>query len=372
MSSRFPMYAPIPMYPGPVTLHPDVLEAMGKDYGSGQSEPDFLSFYKETADKLATLMRTQNDVVMMSGEGMLALWGALKSCLKPGDSVVVVGTGVFGDGTAEMVSSFGCKATNISLPYDCTIGCGDSLKKIEEAVRAVKPVMITAVHCETPSGTMNPLAELGEIKKRCNVPLFYVDAVASLGGEFIDADAWNIDLVLCGSQKCLSAPPSMSMLSVSPTAWDIMEKVKYQGYDAVLPFRFIYKDGRCPYTPYWHGVAALNAAAGALLREGPENAFARHKAVAEQCREGLARLGVALFPKTEAVAASTVTAAMVPEKFSWPEWRDALRAKGLVVAGSFGPMAGKVFRIGHMGVQADGELVRRALDVVEDALKQAK
>lgn len=372
MTGSSSMYAPIPMCPGPVTLHPDVLTAIARDYGSGDSDPEFLPFYKQTAEKIARLMYTKNDVVIMTGEGMLALWGAMKSCLKAGDSVLAVGTGVFGDGMGEMAASIGCKVTNISLPYNSTIGCDDSLAKIEKAIKETKPVMITAVHCETPSGTMNPLAELGELKQRYNVPLFYVDAVASLGGEFIDADAWNIDLVLCGSQKCLSAPPSMSMLSVSPAAWEIMAKVNYQGYDAVLPFRTIYKDAYFPYTPNWHGVAALNAGAGAILREGMEESFERHKAAREKCREGLVRLGVELFPRDDAVTAATVTAAMVPEKFTWPEWQKALRARGLVVAGSFGPMAGKVFRLGHMGVQADVGLVGRALDAIEDALREKR
>lgn len=363
------MYAPIPMYPGIVTLHPDVLKAIAKDYGMGQAEPDFLPFYKKTAEKLARLMYTDDDVVMMTGEAMLALWGALKSCLKPGDSVLVVGTGVYGDGAAEMAESFGCKVANVSLPYDSTIGNDDSLEKIEAAIRKCGPKMITAVHCETPSGTLNPLAELGEMKQRHNVPLFYVDAVASLGGAYIDARAWNIDLLLGGSQKCLSAPPSMSVLSVSDAAWDIMAEVNYQGYDAILPFRTIYKDGRCPYTPNWHGIAALNAGASAILNEGMEEAFTRHTLVAEQCRDGLARLGIKLFTRPDAVNSPTVTAAMVPERFTWPKWRAALRERGLVVAGSFGPMKDKVFRLGHMGTQADHNLMRQALDAIEDALR---
>lgn len=365
----FAMYAPIPMVAGPVTLHPDVVPAIARDYGSGQIEPDFLPYYKETADKLATLMNTDDDVVLMTGEGMLALWGALKSCLKPGDSIVTVGTGVFGDGMADMAESFGCKVTKVSLPYDSTIGQGDSLERIEEAVGRAKPVMITAVHCETPSGTLNPLAELGEIKRRLGVPLLCVDAVASLGGAYLDAKAWNIDLVMGGSQKCLSAPPSMSILSVSPTAWDIMAKVNYQGYDAVLPFKTIYEDGRCPYTPNWHGVAALNAGAQALLSEGMEEAFVRHEEVARQCREGLARIGLNIFPRVGAVSAPTVTAALVPPQHTWPGWRQALRDRGLIVSGSFGPMAGKVFRLGHMGTQADPELMKKALEAIEDALR---
>ena len=369
ISSTFgPMYAPIPMVAGPVTLHPAVIEAMAKDYGSGQIEPDFLPLYKDTAGKLARLMDTDDDVVLMSGEGMLALWGALKSCLKPGDSILTVGTGVFGDGMADMAEAMGCKATKVSLPYDSTIGQDDSLQQIEDAIRASRPVMITAVHCETPSGTLNPLEKLGEMKKRLGVPLLCVDAVASLGGAPLNAKAWNIDIVMGGSQKCLSAPPSMSIVSVSPTAWDIMATVGYQGYDAILPFRTIYADGRCPYTPYWHGVAALNAAADAILAEGRDAVFARHETVAAKCREGLARIGVKLFPRPGAVCAPTVTAAMVPEQYTWAEWRQALRDRGLIVSGSFGPMAGKVFRLGHMGMQADSALIANALDAVADAV----
>ncbi len=364
------MYAPIPMIPGPVTLHPNVLAALQQDYGSGQVEKDFLPLYAKTGKLLAKLMGTDNEVVLMTGEGMLALWAALKSCLKTGDSVVSVGTGVFGDGIGEMAASLGCRVEAVSLPYDTTIGVGDSLVRIEEAIRRVKPVMLTAVHCETPSGTLNPLRELGEMKKRLGVPLFYVDAVASLGGAPVLADAWNVDLLLAGSQKCLSAPPSMSIIGVSETAWEIMGRVNYQGYDAILPFRTVQEDGRCPYTPYWHGVACLEAAATVLLEEGPENAFARHDTVARQCRQGLAALGIALFPTPGSVNAPTVTAALVPQGFTWPDWQARLRERGLIVTGSFGLMAGKVFRLGHMGTQADASLMERALRVIAESVSR--
>lgn len=356
------------MLPGPTTLHPDVLKALSQDYSSGQVDEHFLPFYAQTGKKLASLMGTTNDVVLMTGEGMLALWAGLKSCLKPGDPVVSVGTGVFGDGIGEMAASFGCKVEGVSLPYNSTIGMGDSLQRIEEAIRRTKPVMLTAVHCETPSGTLNPLAALGEMKKRLGVPLFYVDAVASVGGAPIEGDAWNIDLLLGGSQKCLAAPPSMSIIAVSPEAWRHMERVAYQGYDSILPFRTVQADGRCPYTPYWHGVAALQAGAAAILKEGASAVFARHEAVARQCRDGLRKLGIELFTAPEAVNAPTVTAALIPTKFTWKEWQKALKDRGLIVTGSFGPMAGKVFRLGHMGTQADTGLMAKALEAMADAL----
>lgn len=364
-------YAPIPMVPGPTTVRPEVLAVMARDYGSGQVDEDFLPLYARTGTKLARLMGTANDVVLMTGEGMLALWGAMKSCLKPGDAVVCVGTGVFGDGMGEMAASIGCRVEAVSLPYHSTIGMADSLQQIEDAIRKTQPVMLTAVHCETPSGTLNPLKELGEMKKRLGVPLFYVDAVASLGGVPVRTDEWNIDLLLAGSQKCLSAPPSMSIVGVSGTAWEYMERTRYAGYDAILPFRTVLQDKRCPYTPYWHGVAALEAAADSILREGAAQVFHRHETIAAQCRDGLTDLGIKLFPQAGAVQSPTVTAALVPGNVSWPEWQSRLRQRGLVVAGSFGPMAGKVFRLGHMGSQADPELMQRTLHAIEDALAPA-
>lgn len=362
-------YAPIPMVPGPVSLHPSVIAALGQDYGSGQVEADFMALYDATSRNLGTLMGTGNDVALMTGEGMLALWGALKSCLKPGDPVVCVGTGVFGDGVADMAESFGCKVERVSLPYNSTIS---DLGRIDEAIRKARPVMLTAVHCETPSGTLNPLAELGRLKEERGVPLFYVDAVASLGGTPVHADEWHVDLLLGGSQKCLSAPPSMSMVGVSDAAWKRMEEVGYQGYDAIAPFKTVRGDGRCPYTPYWHGIAALHAATQAIFSEGTDAVFARHERVAAQCRAGLAELGIPLWTAPDAVNSPTVTAAMIPQGFTWPQWKEALRRRGLICTGSFGPMAGKVFRLGHMGTQAQPYLVEQALAAIAAAKAGAR
>ncbi len=369
-------YAPIPMVPGPVTLHPKVLEAMQRDYGSSQIEPEFMPFYTETAQLLGQIMETENEVVFMTGEGMLALWGALKSCLKPGDKVLSIGTGVFGDGIGEMAETLGCQVTKVSFPYDSTINSQTCLEKIEAAIKICKPKMITVVHCETPSGTLNPLEGLAALKKQYNVPLLYVDAVASLGGAPISTaasgscDHLGIDLLLAGSQKCLSAPPSMSIVAVSPRAWEIMADVNYQGYDAILPFKGVQQETRCPYTAYWHGIATLNAAARVLLDEGKAAAYTRHEKVAGQCRKGVVALGLDLFTAPDAVNSPTVTAVMVPKGVEWARWRSLLREEGLVAAGSFGPMLGKVFRLGHMGTQADPRLMEQALAAIKSALSR--
>ncbi|RPI23684.1 MAG: alanine--glyoxylate aminotransferase family protein, partial [Chloroflexota bacterium] len=230
------------------------------------------------------------------------------------------------------------------------------------------PKMITVVHCETPSGTLNPLDELGKIKLRHNVPLIYADVVASLGGAPVLTDEWAIDLALGGSQKCLSAPPGMCFVAISPQAWEVIDQVDYQGYDALKPFKTAQENFYFPYTPYWHGMAALNAAAGRLLDEGLEQSYSRHKKAAEYCRQGLQEMGLSLFPAPGAVQSPTVTAVKVPESITWPELDSRFRLRGLVVGGSYGPLSGKVFRLGHMGSQADLDLVELALDAIRQVV----
>jgi aspartate aminotransferase-like enzyme len=350
------------MVPGPTAVPEAILRAYQINYGSADLEEEYLDLYNQVEYKLQQLFQTQNQIVIQSGEGMLALWSALKSCLKPGDKVLSISTGVFGEGIGFMARSLGAQVDFVNFGFDQTI---DNLEIIETKIKEFQPKMITAVHCETPSGTLNPLAGLGELKKRYQVPLLYVDAVASVGGTPIQVDEFNIDLCLGGSQKVLSCPPDMSFLSVSPAAWEIAKAVAYEGYDALLPFKEAQKKAYFPYTPNWGGTAALNAGATLLLKEGLEAVYSRHNRAAQLCRQGLQSLGLTIFPKPEAVSSPTVTAACVPAHFTWPEFDQALRAAGLVVGGSYGPMAGKVFRLGHMGSQAKPELVQKALDVIQ-------
>jgi aspartate aminotransferase-like enzyme len=353
------------MVPGPVKVPPAVLAAYQVDYGSADLELEFLDLYNRTEENLKTILATHNTVAIQVGEGMLALWSALKSCIRPGERVLAVGTGVFGYGIGDMARSIGAEVKTVGTGYDETIHNWD---EIEAAIVEYKPKMITAVHCETPSGTLNPVDRLGQLKAAYGVPLLYVDAVASLGGVPILTDEWHVDMLLGGSQKCLSVPPSMSFLTISPAAWEAIREVNYPGYDALLPYQDAQKNFYFPYTPYWHGTAALNAGAELLLGEGLDNVFRRHAEVAAYCRERLVKIGYELFPAPGAVCSPTVTAVKVPAGSEWPAFNDQLRQHGLAVGGSYGPLAGKVFRLGHMGSQADMLLVSQALDVLEAIL----
>jgi aspartate aminotransferase-like enzyme len=356
---------PLSMVPGPVSVPEEIRRVYQTDYGSGDLEPEFFELYAKAEADLKIIFGTKNSVVIQSGEAMLTLWGALKSCLRPGDRVLAIGTGVFGRGIGEMASSLGAQVKAVNWDNNETIG---DLDRIETAIKTFKPKMITAVHCETPSGTLNPLTELGKLKKDYHVPLLYVDAVSSVGGVPVQADRNHIDLCLGGSQKCLSAPPSTCFLSISDTSWDFIERVDYKGYDALKSFRFAQKRKFFPYTPDWYGIAALNAGAERILSEGLTQCFERHQRVADFCRNKLIEMGLTLFPSEMAIPSPTVTAVNVPSNRAWHEFDAELRKHGLVVGGSLGPMENKVFRLGHMGSQADKNLVEKALAIIEKVL----
>lgn len=355
----------IPLVPGPTRVPEVVRQAYMTDYGSADLEPEYIELYSQVQEELQTILATRNRLAIMTGEGMLALWSALKSCLEPGDRVLAISTGVFGHGIGDMAASIGADVEWVEFGYDEVLQPGP----VEEAIAEHQPKMVTAVHCETPSGTLNPVHQVGELVEAYRVPLFYVDAVASAAGTPVLVDEWHIDLCLLGTQKALSAFPDLAAVAVSERAWEIIAQVDYAGYDALLPYHDAIEKGWFPYTPAWASLAALHAACQLVLDEGLEAVHARHARAAARCRERSRAMGLSFYPAAEACA-PTVTALQIPEHLTWDGLNRALRQHGMVVAGSLGPLAGKVFRIGHMGTQADATLVDRGMDVLAQVLAE--
>jgi len=358
----------IPLVPGPTTVRESVRRAYLADYGSADLEPEYIQLYSDTQDQLRTILSTRNRIALMTGEGMIALWGALKSCLEPGDRVLAVSTGVFGYGIGEMAASIGADVRWVEFGYDEIL----SPEPVEEAVRSFDPKMVTAVHCETPSGTLNPVEQVGQLVHRYDVPLYYVDAVASTAGTPVLTDAWSIDLCLFGTQKALSAFPDLAGVAVSDRAWGVIEEVDYPGYDALSPYRDAVEKAWFPYTPAWASLAALHEACRLVLEEGLENVYARHEEAATLCRRRAREMDLELYPTTEAACSPTVTALRVPEPTTWDALDTSLRERGMAVGGSLGPLAEKVFRIGHMGSQANPALVAHGMDVLEGTLRHLR
>lgn len=353
----------IPLVPGPTRVPEVVRQAYMVDYGSADLEPEYVELYGEVQEALRVILGTRSRLAIMSGEGMLALWSGLKSCIAPGDRVLAVSTGVFGHGIGEMAAAMGAEVERVEFGYDQVL----RPEPVEEAMVRFRPKMVTAVHCETPSGTLNPVHRVGELVEEHQVPLYYVDAVASAGGAPVLMDEWHIDLCLIGTQKALSSFPDLAGVAVSDRAWGIIAEIDYAGYDALLPYRDALDEGWFPYTPAWASLAALHVACGLILDEGLEGVFARHAQASAVCRQRARALGLSLYPHDEACS-PTVTALKMPEGVTWETLDRALRRRGMVVAGSLGPLAEKVFRIGHMGAQADTALVERGMEVLAEVM----
>ena len=321
----------IPLVPGPTTVRPEVRAAYQVDYGSADLEPEYPLLYAETQTLLRNILGTGSQIALLSGEGMVALWGALKSTLQPGDRVVAVATGFFGYGIADMARALGAHVDTVDFEYD---EAATDLDRVADAIRRVRPKMVTLVHCETPSGIINPAAEVGALVEQYDVPLYTVDAVSSMGGMPMQADAWRIDLCLGATQKAFSSLPDLGIVAVSDRAWDIVKEVNYQGYDALAPYYNAPVAGVFPHTPNWHALAALYTSCSLLMAEGLDTVYARHQRVAQTCRQHVQSLGMALFPRDPAASAPTVTAVRVPDGIGWPAMDAALRRRGMAVGGS--------------------------------------
>jgi len=354
----------IGLVPGPVSVPPELRAAYQINYGSADLEDEFLRLYQRCETHLGKILATRNRVVIKTGEGMIALWSGLKSVLRPGDKVLAVANGVFGYGIGDMAQQLGMEVEVVGFGYDEV----PDPQQVREVAKRFGPRLVTAVHCETPSGTLAPLQVIGEVCQEVEA-LFYVDFVSSGGGVEVLVDDWHIDLGLLGSQKVLSLPPDLAMVTVSERAWAAVEEVAYVGYDSLVPWKTVVKDGHFPYTHNWHGMAGLLMATRLILNEGLAVAFRRHADVAAYCRGRMQAMGIELYPVSEEICSPTVTAAKIPAGWSWEDLDSALRERGVVVGGSYGVLQGEVFRIGHMGSQAKRDLVERGLDILEEVLK---
>lgn len=354
----------IGLVPGPVSVPAEFRAAWNIDYGASDLEEEFFSLYRQNQILTQKLLHTRNDIVITSGEAMSILWAALKCTLKAGEKLLAVSSGLFGEGFADMARAFGAEAEVCEFPYDEV----PDPQKVREHVLRYRPKVITAVHCETPSGTLTPcLAEIGSIAREVNA-LFVVDFVSSAGGAELDVDACKIDIGLLGSQKVLSITPPISISSISPRAWEVIQDVNYAGYEAYLAWKKVPEVHYMPYTHDWQGMKALSLSLESLLREGVSEAVARHESAAKLCRDMGRDIGLKLYPKNEEYSSPTVTAFYVPDGWTWEELDAALRKHGLVVGGNYGSLAGKVFRIGHMGSQARNGLVEEGMNIIRKVL----
>lgn len=339
------------MTPGPTYIRENVREAMMQPITNPDLDLDFYEFYKETVDLFKALVHTKEDAYILCGEGILGLEAACASLIETGDRVLCIENGIFGKGFGEFVKLYGGEVVYFSGHPQRGIdheALENFLKEDDDFKFA------TLVHCETPSGISNPIHLLTpELKEHGIVTV--VDAVSAVGGEEMKADAWGIDILLVGSQKCLSAAPGLTLLTVSKEAFALMEnrKTPIVGYYTnLLIWKDWYQKQWFPYTQPISNIFALKVALENAL--GERSLISRHKSLASACRGTLEAAGLKLFPLDS--YSNTVTAIQHPEGLNFKSLFNTMKNEHKVlIAGAFGELEGKVIRIGHMGENADKE-----------------
>jgi serine---pyruvate transaminase len=353
------------MSPGPTSVPPEVLEAGARQVIHHRG-PDFRELMHRCLDRLREVCRTENDVLVFTASGTGAFESAVANLLSPGDRVLAVTAGAFGDRWIAMARAYGVEVEELRYAWGETPGAGDLRARLEETGARTAFV----VHSETSTGVVCDLEALAAAAKDAGA-LLVVDAVSSLGAVPVETDAWGLDVVVSGSQKALMTPPGLSLATVSPAAWERSAgATSPRYYFDWSQLRAALEKGSTPSTPAVSVVVQLDTALGLLLEEGLEEAFARHAALGRACREGAKAMGLELFSPDEERSA-VVTAIRVPEATDARELVLALRDRfGITVAGGHGDLASEIFRIGHIG-HYDVFDITTTLAAVEELLAES-
>ncbi|MGI6128784.1 MAG: pyridoxal-phosphate-dependent aminotransferase family protein [bacterium] len=350
--------------PGPTPVPPEVTAAMTRPV-VGHRGSEYASLQRSLVEKVKQVFQTENELFILTSSGTGAMEAAVTSCLNPGDRVLALITGQFGQRFADIAEQCGTEVKRMEFPWGEPVDI--------EAVRAVLnkgplPQAVLVTHNETSTGVVNDVAALGAMLKDTPT-LLLVDAVSSMGAMDIRTDEWAVDFMATSSQKAFMLPPGLAFLSVSDKGWQAVEKVSSRSYYFNLAsWRKSGIKGFAPWTPNVSLMFGLQEALNLMFAEGLKKMWARHWRQARAVRAGLRAMGFELVAADE-YASPTVTAAYVPD-----DKADALRAVvgrdyGLSLAGGKGKLAGRVIRMSHMGYVDELEILG-ALAILELGLKQ--
>jgi pyridoxamine--pyruvate transaminase len=335
---------------GPVSTTPRVQAALGHPIVY-HYDPAFIERFRRTEQRVKELFRTTNDVVLMQGEAILGLEAAPRALVQPGTRVLNLVQGVFGKGTGYWLKDFGAELHELEVPYNDAVDPADVERYMDENPGIE---LVTVVHSETPSATWCDVGAIGPIAHERGA-LTIVDGVSSVGGMPLEVDAWHLDVVVAGAQKCLGGPPGMTLMSVSDAAWERISAnpgAPRASYLSMLDWKEKWIDGdRFPYTPSVSDLYGVEAAVDEILEEGLENAIARHERAAAACRAGVRAMGLEVWARSDDIAGSCATAVTLPDGLTDGQVTKHCRERyGVMLSGSYG--AGNLVRIGHMGLSA--------------------
>ncbi|MBS4539026.1 alanine--glyoxylate aminotransferase family protein [Clostridium sp. D2Q-11] len=357
------------MTPGPTECSEEVRRALAIKNTNTDMDKDFFELYENTCRKAKKLINSEKSTaIIMLGEAILGLESACASFIEEGDKVLCVDNGIFGRGFGDFIEMYGGEAVHFKGDYRKGIDIEDLERFIDEK----GPFKLaTLVHCETPTGVTNPIDKICPLLKNKGI-LSIVDAVSSYGGEEIHMDDWDIDVLLAGTQKCLSVTSGGTLLFLSDRAKEILinRKSSIRSYYANLKnWLNVIEEQKFPYT---HSDAMINSINVALERTINRGDFVKaHRELAEKIRETFLSCGFNIYPQE--YFSNTLTAIELPEGISFDDMFNYLnREKNIVIGGSVGEFKGKLFRVGHMGENAKEEkiyILLKALDEYFESIK---
>ncbi len=335
------------LIPGPTPVPNRVLTAMGKQMINHRG-PSFSSIIKEIVEGVKWAYQTKNDVITLTTSGTGGMESAIVNFLSPGDKVLSLNIGAFGNRFAKIAKAYGADVDEVKFER----GKAVDLKTVEEKLAQDKDKKIKAVlvqQNETSTGVLNDIESIAKAAKKHGA-LIIVDAVSGLLTAPLKTDEWELDVVVSGSQKAFMVPPGLAFVAVSKKAWAAHENAKmprfYFDFKAAMKFAEI---GETPWTPAVSVIYGMQEAIRMLKEEGLENIFARHDKMSKAVRAGVKALGLKLLAG-DSIASKAVTAVFPPEGMDADALRKKIREKyGVVLAGGQEDLKGKVFRIGHLG-----------------------
>jgi pyridoxamine--pyruvate transaminase len=355
---------------GPVDVTSQTLREMARPV-LYHYDPAFIELFARTSSLLQQVFRTEYDAVIMQGEAILGLEAAAAGLISPGDKVLNLVSGVFGKWFQDFIEKYGGETIEVAVPYNDAVDAED-VRKALHANPGVK--FLSVVHSETPSGTHNPVQDIGAVAHEFGV-LTMVDTVSGLGGELLSPEEWGMDVAIAGPQKCLGGTPGLSLMTISPAAWEALEARKPEplrgSFLSILDWKRAWLEGkRFPYTPSINEIYSLESVLEQALAVGMECFVERHQAIARACREGVKALGLELWPVREEIAAACVTAVRLPNGIGDEDLRGTMRHRyGVMISPGYGELHGKLFRLGHMGpAQAHPTVLAAQLAVLERSL----
>ena len=352
------------MTPGPTQVAENVRLARSRECTNPDLDENFVEFYKETCEEISHLLHTDNETLILGGEGILGLEAACASMTEPGDRVLVLDNGIYGKGFADFVSMYGGCPELYSRNYRETL----DVPELENFLKEHHDYKYaTVVHGDTPSGMLNDVSAICPLLKKYGI-MTVVDSVSASFGEPMRISDWQIDIMCGGSQKVVSAPPGLTFVVISDDAKKAMADRKTpiaSFYANLTTFAHYYEEKWFPYTMPISDIYGLRAAIDNIAAD--PDILTRHEKIAEASRKAITGAGLNLYLKSG--FSNTVTVFEVPEGTTAKAILDGVKNDyNIMLAGSFDVLAGKVIRIGHMGNNSDCYNVREVFAALDGTL----